>query len=110
MYGLRDGHDDTGYCDTCAQAMIEDALRWRALVGCARVWVQGHAGLTPGSPYAPFEQPYAHVGVAFWTTFDYGQGVKHAAANPSAETEQGRRLLTTFADKAVQALSGRDSS
>lgn len=68
----------------------QDAERWRALVACARVRVLGHAGITPGSKFAPFDHPYAHIGVELWTMH----------SSPPEDSEGSRRDLTAFADKA----------
>lgn len=44
-YGLRDGGEDTGYCDPCAQDMVADAARWRAFVGRVSAHEVGKSGM-----------------------------------------------------------------
>jgi hypothetical protein len=85
----------------CEQAKgnAADAARWRALVGCARVKVLGHAGLTLGSKFAPFEHPYAHIGLEIWTMHDA----------PREDSDYARQVLTTFADKAVEHFEAAPS-
>lgn len=65
----------------------EDAERWRAMVGCARVRVLGSAGIA-----APKPDGYAHIGVELWT--------RHTAPSDPAAIE----WLTKFADIAKTAL------
>jgi hypothetical protein len=58
----------------------EDAARWRALIGCARVRVLGTSGI-----YRPNPDGFAHIGVEFWT--------KH----PTPSTSEAIEDLTNFA-------------
>jgi hypothetical protein len=73
--------------DPCPICDHEDAERWRALIGCARVRVIGSAGIhqqvgTTG---------YAHIGVELWTHHE-------ASSDPVAIDD-----LTAFADRAIAA-------
>lgn len=75
-----------------ATADASDAEKWRALMGCARVRVLGHAGCDPKRPLDPYDKPYgdfAHIGLELWT--------QHSAA--TEPTALG--WLDAFATKAV---------
>lgn len=69
-------------------ALVRDAERWRALLGCGRVRVLGWVGLNdPASPYA-------HIRLELWTHHEFKE-----------ENEHGRETLTRFADKARETDS-----
>jgi hypothetical protein len=70
-----------------AAADTEDAERWRALVGCQRVRVLGHARLG---------QPDQHIGVEFWEQY------------PVTADEASISELTVFADAAAARASRPD--
>jgi len=77
----------------------EDAERWRALIGCARVRVLGSAGITRdidsfGNAYGDF----CHIGVELWT--------KHECSSEPTAIE----WLTKFADKAVSVKNNEVKS
>lgn len=66
-------------------ALLRDARRWRALVGCARVRMIGCAGF-----HSSVNNPigYRHLGVEMWSHHD-------------TPDEQGPEMLTKFADQLV---------
>ena len=71
----------------------QDALRWRAVIGCARVKALGSSGLS--SDFDPYGNPHgnnAHVGLELWTMHDAGT------------EELGVRWFNKFADKAVAVM------
>jgi len=70
------------------KGLREDAERWRALIGCARVRVLGSAGIVTAN-----DQGYAHIGLEIWT---------HHTASSEPEAIE---WLTKFADKAKAALA-----
>lgn len=79
------GQDDGGF--------EQDALRWRAVIGCARVKALGSSGLS--SDFDPYGNPHgnnAHVGLELWTMHDAGT------------EELGVRWFNKFADKAVAVM------
>jgi hypothetical protein len=63
----------------------EDAERWRALIGCARISAMGCAGLE-----TPKENGYAHLTVNLWTV------------SPDGSDPMAARRLRQFADIAVR--------
>jgi hypothetical protein len=75
----------------------QDAERWRAFVGSARIKPQGSAGLN-----SPMPNHYAHMGLEIWTTFDRDYSAK-LLAEMDADNALGRDWLTKYADVAVQA-------
>lgn len=79
-------------CDTM-NTNAQDASRWRAFIGSARIRIIGSAGIRK-----PEENHYAHVGMEIWT--GYG---KKGEYNLSVETEHGREVLTQYADIAIAA-------
>ncbi len=79
----------------------EDAERWRAFIGCARIRPLGSAGLEQPDP-----NNYAHMGLEIWTVYgrDYSPEL---LKKMDAESERGRRWLVMFADVARAALSAQ---
>lgn len=79
----------------------EDAARWRAFIGCARIRPLGSAGLEQPDP-----NNYAHMGLEIWTVYgrDYSPEL---LKKMDAENERGRRWLVMFADVARAALSAQ---
>ena len=75
-----------------AERYREDAERWQAVIGCARVRVLGSAGLDPNSTY--YREGYAHIGVELWTQ------------HPAPREEWARQELTKFADVARALAHG----
>jgi hypothetical protein len=70
-----------------------DALRWRAVIGCARLRALGSSGLT--SDFDFYGNPHgnnAHIGLELWTMHDAGT------------EELGVRWFNKFADKAVAVM------
>jgi hypothetical protein len=70
------------------KGLREDAERWRAIIGCARIRTLGSAGIV-----TPNEHGYAHIGVELWTHYT-------ASSNPEAI-----EWLTKFADISKAALA-----
>lgn len=71
----------------------QDALRWRAVIGCARLRALGSSGLTSDNDF--YGNPHgnnAHIGLELWTMHDAGT------------EELGVRWFTKFADKAVAVM------
>jgi hypothetical protein len=71
----------------------QDALRWRAVIGCARLRALGSSGLT--SDFDFYGNPHgnnAHIGLELWTMHDAGT------------EELGVRWFNKFADKAVAVM------
>jgi hypothetical protein len=58
----------------------EDAAKWRALVGCARIRVLGTAGV-----YEQLPDGYAHIGLELWT--------KHPASSTPASIEEFEKFV-----------------
>lgn len=71
----------------------QDALRWRAVIGCARLRALGSSGLTSDNDF--YGNPHgnnAHIGLELWTMHDAGT------------EELGVRWFIKFADKAVAVM------
>lgn len=75
-----------------AERLREDAERWRALLGSARLRPLGWAGFDADSP--GHAEGYRHFGMEFWT--------QHEASGANARSVQ---LLTDYADTARAALA-----
>lgn len=88
--------DDAISAESSQALELADALRWRALVGSARIKPQGSAGLESPQP-----GNYAHMGLELWTVYDQA-GKKDF----SGDNSLGVRWLTTYADIAVRAGLG----
>ncbi len=69
------------------ERLTEDAERWRAIIGCARVRVLGSAGVVEPKP-----EGYAHIGVELWTHY------------PSGSEPMAVEHMTKFADLARKAV------
>lgn len=78
-------------------ADAQDAARWRALIGCARIRPIGSAGIEQPDP-----DHHAHLGLELWTRFgrDYRPEL---LVQLDQENARGRRWLTAFADIAIDA-------
>ena len=95
---LSDVHRLVAAVRISAGAVFEqDALRWRAVIGCARLRALGSSGLT--SDFDFYGNPHgnnAHIGLELWTMHDAGT------------EELGISWFTKFADKAVAVMLAKD--
>ena len=82
---------------TDAERDVQDAARWRALLGTARIRPLGSAGLK-----TPENRNYAHLGLELWTTYgrDYSAEL---IERMDRENAIGIEWLTKFADIAMAA-------
>lgn len=90
--------------------MFEDAERWRALIGCARMHYMGSANfahdlIDPAGPKnklanlrpVPVEgAPYLHFGMEFWSNY------QHESFTSQQDDRFERDMVTAFVDHIVQ--------
>ncbi|MBH3164578.1 hypothetical protein I5N01_05495 [Serratia marcescens] len=81
-----------------ADAVRQDAERWRALLASARIRILGTAGFTPASQpgvNGPSNPDYRHFGVEFWT---------HHPGWLAENNEYAINTLTQYADTCRAAM------
>jgi len=79
------------------EGMRQDALRWRAFIGSARLRMFGSAGLVEPQP-----EYYAHMGMEIWTK--YGRPGEY---DFTEENKVGIEWITKYADIAIEAQKTR---
>lgn len=96
-----------GISDPVAQMELA-ALRWNALLTCARIRMQGSAGVDPKTGERN-DDGWVHFGAEFWSTYPSGTGSEAEAADAHTRT-WAVHALTALADDVIACRNAPEKS